>query len=601
MNHKLTLKLFNGVLVDNQAAIEKKPFISREGFIITPNALHLKKEILSYYREELLSGNDLNKTFHKSWKKVLNSTREELAFDQVLHYLTTYGLGLTGDDVYIPEEVFNLPKGSNPVRFKVVQGFTKEELIKKSLDLLRSGIALQEETLDNLLKLLTDQLDYNFTGKENIKNKEALVKLAEVYGVYPESPSEFLRFIVYRTTERSLLIKDRATIVAIKQSSYNPGPLFKSYGLEKLSTVFNRFKPLFLAYKNRCPKTINKISKLSKRNHKPLVQNPLNQVTYRLLREEDRHWLENATIYALFRALSVCFLKTQGQDTFLHKIRNGKSWTRKNTGNASTFIPFKNYQIILDHLKSKVDLTGIKVYIPKNISYALPVSEKLYIGNIPVGTKITGKKLAVGVYWENDWGARDLDLSGINIGGKIGWNSQYKQEKSLIFSGDMTDATNGAVEYLYARNGLNYPTILKNSVFSGNPTCDFKIVVGKGDKVSRDYMMNPKNLIIEEKVTSVERESIVGMFIPERDEKVSYVLLNIGAGTSRVSSYGELSDLSTTALFQQYKDPLSLEKVLVELGAEISENQELVDYDLTPTNLTKDTFINLFKREEVLT
>jgi len=37
--------------------------------------------------------------------------------------------------------------------------------------------------------------------------------------------------------------------------------------------IFNRFKPLFLAFKTKCPKTINKISKLSKTYHKPLVSN----------------------------------------------------------------------------------------------------------------------------------------------------------------------------------------------------------------------------------------------------------------------------------------------------------------------------------------
>jgi hypothetical protein len=48
-------------------------------------------------------------------------------------------------------------------------------------------------------------------------------------------------------------------------------------------------------------------------------------------------------------------------------------------------------------------------------------------------------------------GEVDLDLSGLNIAGKIGWNSAYNQDNGqLMYSGDMTSAPQGAVEYLYA-------------------------------------------------------------------------------------------------------------------------------------------------------
>ena len=64
-----------------------------------------------------------------------------------------------------------------------------------------------------------------------------------------------------------------------------------------------------------------------------------------------------------------------------------------------------------------------------------------------------GEKLAAGIYWEDKWGANDLDLSGLNISGKIGWNSDYYNEnRSIIYSGDLTEAANGAVEYLHINN-----------------------------------------------------------------------------------------------------------------------------------------------------
>ena len=90
---------------------------------------------------------------------------------------------------------------------------------------------------------------FSFTGKEKIKNKEAIVKLAEFYNIYPENPVEFFRYIIYRSTDTTLLIKNNELIELIKNSSYNPTQAFNQYGLEKLAEIFNRFKPLFLAYK----------------------------------------------------------------------------------------------------------------------------------------------------------------------------------------------------------------------------------------------------------------------------------------------------------------------------------------------------------------
>ncbi|MEL6657337.1 MAG: hypothetical protein AAFP77_00090 [Bacteroidota bacterium] len=46
----------------------------------------------------------------------------------------------------------------------------------------------------------------------------------------------------------------------------------------------------------------------------------------------------------------------------------------------------------------------------------------MFVGNIPTGSKFYGKAMAVGVYWENAWGARDLDLSGLNIAFEQGGN-----------------------------------------------------------------------------------------------------------------------------------------------------------------------------------
>ncbi|WP_299105188.1 hypothetical protein [uncultured Tenacibaculum sp.] len=596
-----TLKLFNAVVAKDTTS-EENPYISKDGFIIEKNALWVKERIIAYYEKERLSGNDLNKTFHKSWSKIKFSSRTQLYVDQIQHYISTYGSNFNSE-VYIPIEVVDIPEVK--LVYKVIKAYTVEGMTQKCLSLLQSGIALKEETVNDVISILVDELNYEFTGKENIKNKEATVKIADLYHVYPENVVEFFRYIIYRTTDSTLLIKNEELIDAIKNSSYNPTLAFNKYGLEKLAEIFNRFKPLFLAYKNRAPKVINKISKLSKKFHKPMVSNPLNEVTYSLLTEKDIHWLDNATPFALFKALNACYIRKNGQDTFLYSVRNGKSWVK--SGNTS-YASKMNYSFIVNYMKNRFDLSNAKIFLPDDVEYALPTSEKMYVENIPTGTKFFGKKMAVGIYWKNDWGARDLDLSGLNIGGKVGWNTSYKQGNgSLMYSGDITSAPSGAVEYLYAANGLKAPTLVNNNVYSGKVDCEYKIVIGQGDHISKDFMMNPNKLFAEIKCNSVQHQTILGMFLPESIEqkvfgisikseaKQSFVLLNFGAGHTRVSGNSEVSTLATKALYQQWSNPLSFKMIVELLGARIVKNKEEANHDFSLDLLEKDSFIKLFE------
>lgn len=581
-----TLKLFNAVLARKS---NEKPFISDEGFIIEPDALWAKKEIISYYSKEKLNGNDLNKTFHRSWQKIKESSRIELLIEQINHYISTYGSDFQ-NEIYIPKEVLNVP--DLKLNFKVIKAYTEEEMQEKCLSLLKSGIALKEETIDDLLYILHTELEYDFTGKENIRNKEAVIKIADRYDIYPENPVEFFRYVIYKTTRTTLLIKSNDLIDDIKKSKFNPTYLFENFGLEKMAEIFNRFKPLFLAYKNRAPKTINKISKLSKIHHQPLISNPLNNATNILLENSDLHWLENTTPFALFKALSACYSRMYGQNTFVYRIRNGKSWTKRGT---ATSVNELNYDFILNYLKSKYNLSEKKFYFPKDVAFGLPTSEKMFVGNIPTGTRFYGERLAVGIYWEDAWGANDLDLSGLNIAGKIGWNAAYNQDNGqLMYSGDMTSAPNGAVEYLYANKYLNTPTLVMNSVFSGDSNCGYKIVIGKGDDISYDYMMNPNNLFAEAKCNSVQKQTILGMLLP-KDGKQCFVLLNFGAGNSHVSGTSEVSTMATNALYQQWYESISFNHLIEKLGAIITSEKEEADFDFSLETLEKDSFTKIFK------
>ncbi len=580
-----TLELFNAVV----AKESNNPLVhlSDDGYIIEPNALWAKDQIVSHYNAQKLSGNDLNKTFYKSWEKVQNSSRFELYLDQIQHYFSTYGSGFQAE-AYYPEGIAEVPDVK--LTFKVIKAYSVKEMTEKCLDMLRSGIAMKEETVDCILSVLTEELEYKFSGDEGIRNKEAIVKIADNCGVLPKDTVEFLRYVLFKTTGETLLIKNDETIHAIKASDFNPEKLFVSFGLENLAEVFNRFKPLFLAYKKKCPSVVNKISRLSKTSHKPLVQNPLNMVTHRILDESELHWLDNATPFAMFKALSACHSRQNGQDNFVYRVRNGKSWTKQNQlSEGQNNVMTANVALIIQNLKSRFGLSGKKFYFPKEIEYALPTSEKMFVGDIPTGTKFYGERLAVGIYWENSWEANDLDLSAMCISGsKVGWNSSF-HDGDLTYSGDVTNAPNGAVEYMHAKKSCDSEYLIVNNVYCGEPNCKYKIVVGDAPRVSEKYMMDPNKVAFECVTNSVQKETILGMLLPSA-KRQCFVLLNFGKGNARVSRGTE----GIEALKQQWTNPLSFKEIVMLLGAEIVSCPEDADYDFSLDNLDKSSFLKIF-------
>jgi hypothetical protein len=106
-------------------------------------------------------------------------------------------------------------------------------------------------------------------------------------------------------------------------------------------------------------------------------------------------------------------------------------------------------------------------------------------------------------------------------------------------------------------------------------------------------MMNPENLFAEIKCQSVQKQSILGMMLPQKDRQC-FVLLNFGAGQARVSGHSKFSEIATKALYQQWNNALSFNDLVEAFGAEIVEDKEDSDIDLSLDNLEKDSFMNVF-------
>jgi len=103
---------------------------------------------------------ELNKSFHKSWKKVQEAPIEQLVLEQLLHYMSTYGaqqLGIYSDDtIFIPFEELELDEEGG-ITFVVLKGLTKEDMAEKINKLVSSGIALSVNDLGNLIEVVKVQ------------------------------------------------------------------------------------------------------------------------------------------------------------------------------------------------------------------------------------------------------------------------------------------------------------------------------------------------------------------------------------------------------------------------------------------------------------
>ena len=515
---ELSLELFGAVPAGKSTPSQHKDTLEH-GVLVDENAAYANKAILRYLKANKLSGEQLNATFHKSWEVIRTSTRYELFVHQILHYLTTYGTNFTSDYVYYPAEELEVPE-LKKLRFRVIKGLPEMELIDKCLKMLSSGMALAEETIKSILDLL-DELKYRFTSVDGIKNKEAAVRIIAKSGVYPSHPSEFLRYLVFKTTGTTLLIKNSETIEAIKSSWEDVSQDLNKFGLARCAEIFRRFKPLWLAFKYRPENSrmINEISRLARRHHKPLPLDVLNTVTSTVYGEEEiKEALGKANNFRKARLLNALNTRLNRANAFLYRVRNGKSFSTAKPKPKHLAYYRKTFDLIYWDLVTSLEVRGKRVLYPENIDYALPATEKMFVGNFPGGTRITGKHLVSGVYWENSWGANDLDLSALTLEGKVGWNAAYKGE-GLMYSGDITDAPNGATELLYTNGQLGSPALAVNNIFSGKEGCKFKIIVGTAPEVTMNYMFDPNELILEAECNMVGRQQIIGIFLPGEGER----------------------------------------------------------------------------------
>ena len=624
-----TIKLFNALPVPDKttkemsvdlspAALQLLGRTTSRGFVFSVEAIsHYSLAELGRIADTIgITAKEMNNSFHKSWRKVRDADIEQLVIEQMVHYITTYGFEKIGiydkDSVYIPLETLDIPELKS-VNLVVIKGYYKEEIKEKLLSLLQSGIALRADTQKAVIDIAL-YLNLNEEEIKNVKNREVKIALYIALDIVPSDPIEFLRYIVFTSTGKALLIKNQETIDAIKNSQNLWAiPLFarykKEYGLAYLAEIFLRFKPLFLAFKTnpQLNSYVNRIRKLAKKYHKAMPQDYLNTVTARIkggqsISDLNRE-LDKVNIFRKIRLAQALQYRTKNVDSILYRIRNGKSF--------ATDFNFNNKGMAEDALNSVLtsiekdvsrNVKGEKIYIPSYIEYALPSTEKMFTANFPAGTCIkTGSNILVGVHWQNAKNSRiDLDLSGVSPSGmKVGWDANYRTpNKTVLFSGDMTDASapKGASELLYAERGVGEYVVFVNYYnFQENIEIPFKILVAqeKPHDFGKNYTINPNNVLSITETAINRKQKIIGLLVADKECKFYFAETSIGKRIS--SSSSEYVNNALSYLVSFYEDSISLNDILERAGAVLVTDKDQCDIDLSPESLEKDTILKLLK------
>ena len=634
MNTKL-IKLFNVALVENTSSKDMfktvNQLAAQVGYFVHPDVCN--ESVLAFLKDQTIN---LNATFYKNWQEVISKTRLELALDQVFHYLTTYGTSFSFGNGYVPNDGKNNAPAIEFKNFKVIMPISSDDLFDRCWNMLCSGVALKEDTMQAVADYVIEHVhNGKMINVDSIKNREALIYICDILNIWPENAYNLFRLIMYKTTGDTMIVNNDNTIHKIKVASNSVFDFNKlsDADLARLSSIFLRYKNLFIAFKhnqhyvdNRS--AINKLRKLAVKNHKPfkagfwqtLFSEPKSA-------EEIKEHLGELTTYKKIALMQLCKERYMMPKDNLYFIRNGKQFLKINDAVDVTTKEAKDksfytavvYNIlkdsVIDTLKanSEKDVVValnedgtsaetkkapkiVKLYSGMHV--ALPSSEKSFIGNYPFGTKfdLTQNNL-IGCYWRNNWGTNDYDLSLVDIkGNKIGWNSQfYNDEQNIVYSGDMTNAEPEACEVIKIANPTDVKALIKINQFRGQYKSKFELFFGQSDKHFRykaydNFMVDPNEIKFR---ATVEHENKKEMQVAlVGNNKIT--LMEVHSGNSIVSGRNNSHNEDyINALMAKTEYFVDAEEMLREAGFWIVDENYTGEVDIDFANLDKDSLLSL--------
>lgn len=434
-----------------------------------------------------LSNREWSNSFHKSWDKVATASDFELVFEQIVHYFSTYGmeaLGLSAMPMLPVEKVLTDPdQRPNFNAFTIIRVVNDSEAMQLIKDYLRKTLAPHKDKVNAIIELMviTD------VKPEEVASFELKIARYDQLGTVPTRGDDFLRYVIYKMTGSTLVIKSHKAIndlkVAVSRNPLIVDKYFAHADLVELSKFFYRFKPLWLAFKaaDGCVPYINKMRRLANTYHQPMsdvnVQN-LSKLFKENRLDDAYRVMHNCSIRQLIKLYNHFVATATAENSYsVYNIRNGKMWIAEADDNHINAYTIS--KCLRNELSMRINgrYTGKTYLLPSYIKYAVPITEKQFIGNIPYGSRvdlIKGRNV-LAIHWNNYKGHRtDIDLHFGSITRQYGWNSMYRSDdRGIMYSGDMTDATHGAVEaYRFTPDGDRY--ILSVNNYTGEDNVPFE-------------------------------------------------------------------------------------------------------------------------------
>ena len=569
---------------------------------------------------------NLNSTFYKRWQDVTDKSRWELFIDQICHYLTTYGTDFSAGNGYVPNDGVDLIPYKE---YKTIMPVSARELADKCLGLLTAGIALKQDTMTACVECVAENIPAGDIDIDTIANREAQTLLCDKMNVLPNDKFALLRYIIYKTTGSTLVIKNRDLTRKIEgsQTPFDFNRLDEPR-LHALASIFLRFKPLFLAFRYRSGElrdgkavlkrtrnasVINRLRRLARKDHKPMPrQFWANVINGSATIDEVRGRLGEITLFKVVALMQLCKERLEELQSpayeRLYVIRNQKIYLRQYAGGVGDDASYDYYlrrlyavleERLVSHLRSK----ACPVLFPKDYQLALPATEKSFVGNMPFGTKyLLGEHNYIGIYWRNEWGTHDFDLSVVDERNqKYGWDANYydtpegkNSPNEIIFSGDMTNADPEATEVLYLKRGVISGMVYVNR-YDGQQGSKFKLFIGQQqiNSLTQSFMVDPNSVKL-----TVDMESTTG-----REQTVALIadnmltLMEFTAGNARTTD-GTLRVLD--AMRRKARCFIELEPILLKAGfTRVEKPEELGNIEeqqiLDLTKLDKSTLISLLR------
>ena len=546
----------------NAVPVREKRFHNRNllkyGYIAPDNLSETVERVLV---DEAIK---LNSTFYARWQDITSKTREELAVDQVCHYISV-AISQCPEVVYVAAE----PERTVPLRF--IKGLTVPDIKDLTRGLLYKKVALKESTIEAAFDILqTHEVDI-----AKVQNRDSKTYILVKHNIIPLDPLDNLRCAVYDVTGELTLIKNKTIYNKIKEGQGERVVRWLKGNEERLASIFNRFKPIFMSMKTHrdARPYVNRISKLSKKHHTPM----------------DAATNAPTTGYEVVRHVKYL---TENKKPKVYQVRNGKMWcTRGRKDEIDKYV---------SKLKAMLPQTFVQ---SDNTRLALPTSEKNFCGSFPIGTKFgmggsrsTNDALIIGIHWRNQNGERvDLDLSAVDMKGKVGWNADYYTlKRDIIFSGDITDARDGANEYLFFKNVNRPKVVLVNRYTHHQGDTNMDIIIASSNTApSENEILDDKKVIATASTVCDEKQKTLGVVYPTDDGPI-FVLIDKYIGKKMTVATNEDSEIMIDAFMNGY---IYMDEYSTAYNATaITEHDRALmgAVDLTNKVVSKSTMLDIF-------